>query len=95
MADSRRRRRLAFWLWLALGLSVWNVIFDYEIRTAANRYLYLQGLHASGKGPIVSVDAIMSPARVRGAVIASVFSGAIVTAGLFALNFATRRPARS
>lgn len=86
-----RGRRLAVWLWLALGLTVWNVIVDYEIRTAADRYLYLQGLHASGQGPRVSVDGIMRPAAARGVAVATAWSGAIVTAGLIVLNLASRQ----
>ena len=92
MPDSRSRRRLAVGLWLAFGLSAWNVIFDYEIRTAADRYLYLQGLHASGRGPSVSVDGVMRPAQVHGAIVASAWSGAIVAAGLLGLNLVARRP---
>lgn len=95
MPVSRRRLRVAAGLWLALGLFVWNVIFDYEVRTAADRYLYLQGLHAAGRGPSVGVDAVMRPATTRGALVATAWSGALVAAGLVAVNLAARQRAAS
>lgn len=91
MRASRRRLRIAAGLWLALGLFVWNVMFDYDVRTAAVRYLYLQGLHAAGRGPSVGVDAVMRPATTRGALVATAWSVSLVAVGLAAVNLAARQ----
>lgn len=94
MPDSRGWRRLAVGLWLALGLSVWNVVFDYEIRTAADRYLYMQTMYASGRGPRVGIDDVMRPAQAHGALIATIWGSAIVIAGLAAIAFSRGAPRR-
>jgi hypothetical protein len=89
MARERRLHWLII-LWLLFGFVIWNVIFDYEIRVATDEYLALQGAHDAGRGPSVTIDAVMGPAKMRGLRRASAWAGAAAAAGI-ALTLAVAR----
>jgi high-affinity Fe2+/Pb2+ permease len=51
MTGERRRIVLAAVLWAVLALILWNVIFDYGVRTAATGYLVARTAYLHGRGP--------------------------------------------
>ena len=55
----RRRRAWAAGLWLVLAFLVWNVRFDYGVRTAASAYINARALYLRGTGPRVEMSAAM------------------------------------
>ena len=58
-----RAARIAAGLWLAAGVVVWNLVFDRMIVDAGRDYVYRQQLHQRRRGPAVTIDEIMRPAR--------------------------------
>ncbi len=69
-----RARRVAVGLWIAFAVILWNVVFDHQVETAAKLYVYRQGLHEEGGGPLVTIDEVMRPAVAGGVLRASEWS---------------------
>jgi hypothetical protein len=82
MEGDRRAVRWLIALWLVFGFTVWNVVFDNEIRLATDAYLAHQGAHDAGAGPSVTIDSFMQPAKRRGLCRASMWGGAAAAAGI-------------
>lgn len=74
------------WLWLAFGLVVWNVIFDYQIKIATDTYVYEQ---ASGKEHPVHMEQMMWGATVRGVKVASFWTVVIMAIGFALLTYSS------
>ncbi|MDE3155261.1 MAG: hypothetical protein KGN76_09165 [Acidobacteriota bacterium] len=87
----KRSTALALGLWIALGVVVWNVVFDYEVRTAARQYVYEATLAFRGEAPPVGMDEMMRPAIARGVRLGTEWGGGLAVAGLAAIAWAGRR----
>lgn len=59
MTGDRRRIILAAALWAVFALILWNVLFDYGVRTAATRYLVQRSAFLHGHGPRVELSSSM------------------------------------
>jgi hypothetical protein len=59
MTGDRRRLILAAALWSVFALILWNVLFDYGVRTTASRYLVERSAFLRGHGPRVELSAAM------------------------------------
>jgi hypothetical protein len=66
-AGFRRHRTFTLVLagWLAAGFIVWNGVFDRMIQDAGREYVYRQQLFERNRGPSVTIEQIMSPARTQ------------------------------
>ncbi len=84
-------RRVAAWLWLALAVIVWNVVFDQVIIDAGRHYIEIATASAESNGPYLKIEDTMRPARSRALWMASGSAGAILVAGLAALRIARPR----
>ena len=59
MTGDQRRVVLAAALWAVFALILWNVLFDYGVRTAASRYLVERSAFLRGHGPRVELSSAM------------------------------------
>lgn len=59
MTGDRRRLILAAALWAVFALVLWNVLFDYGVRTTASRYLVERSAFLHGHGPHVELASAM------------------------------------
>jgi hypothetical protein len=59
MTDDQRRVVLAAALWAIFALILWNVLFDYGVRTTASRYLVQRSAYLHGHGPRVEMAPAM------------------------------------
>ena len=59
MTGDQRRVALAAALWAIFALILWNVLFDYGVRTAASRYLVERSAFLHGHGPRVELSSAM------------------------------------
>jgi hypothetical protein len=59
MTGDRRRVILAAALWAVFTLILWNVLFDYGVRTTASRYLVERSAFLGGHGPRVELASEM------------------------------------
>lgn len=72
--------RVVAGLWLAAGIIVWNLVFDRMIVNGGREYVYRQQLHERKRGPAVTIDEIMRPAR--GAAFRSATLASLLVMGL-------------
>ena len=59
MTGDQRRIVLAAALWAVFALILWNVLFDYGVRTTASRYLVARSAYLHGRGPRVELASAM------------------------------------
>jgi hypothetical protein len=59
MTGDQRRLVWAAALWAVFALILWNVIFDYGVRTAASRYLVERTAFLKGRGPAIELGPAM------------------------------------
>jgi hypothetical protein len=59
MTGEQRRIVLAAALWVTFALILWNVLFDYGVRTTASRYLVERSAYLHGHGPRVEMASAM------------------------------------
>ena len=59
MTGDRDRIVLAAALWAIFALILWNVLFDYGVRTTASRYLVERSAYLHGHGPRVEMASAM------------------------------------
>jgi hypothetical protein len=59
MTGDQRRIVLAAALWAVFALILWNVLFDYGVRTTASRYLVERSTYLHGHGPRVELASAM------------------------------------
>ena len=59
MTGDQRRIVLAAALWAIFALILWNVLFDYGVRTTASRYLVARSAYLHGHGPRVELASSM------------------------------------
>jgi hypothetical protein len=80
------RRRVAVWLWIALAVIVWNVVFDQVIIDAGRHYVEVATASAGSNGPYLNIQDTMRPARSRALWLATGSAGAILVVGFLALR---------
>jgi hypothetical protein len=83
------RRGLAV-LWFALGVALWNGVFDLYVSRGAREYLQLRAESELGLAPSPSMSEVMDRAQRMGAVAASLWAGAIVACGWVTVLLAGR-----
>ena len=83
--------RIARVLWLVWAVFLWNVVFDRVIVVAGRQYIAAAAQAAlNPAGPFANMDTWMRPAIMRGLWIATAAGGAVLVAGLIAINRAGR-----
>lgn len=81
---------MAFALWIALAVVVWNVVFDRVLVLAGRRYAHAAALAAQAPGAYLRVDDWMRPAAARGVRLATTAAGVVLAFGLVAIPLAAR-----
>ncbi len=89
-----RAVRVAAMLWVVLGVTVWNVVFDRLLVLAGRRYSHAAAVSFQRDGVYLQIDDWMRAATQRAIVVASVAGLTTVAAGLVAVTLAARRDRR-
>ena len=93
------RARVLAGLWLAIGLAVWNGVFDLYVSRGAREYGQKQAEAELRIGPPVSMATVMNDAKRDGLFAASAWALGIVAAGIGTIWVlrarGTSHPARS
>lgn len=90
---SRRERRLAV-LWLAVGLVLWNGVYDMTLGEGIKEYLFRSVLHEAGRGPRMSVAAVLDPFVFDAVWIATFWASLVTLAGLVTIRVMRRDPSK-
>ena len=89
MTAPRSVRRTALAVWILLGVVVWNGLYDLRISLGVRDYLLKQALFDLGQGPaIVLSDAMRDTVR-DALLVASLWAGIILAAGLWTIRALT------
>jgi hypothetical protein len=85
-----RSRRIAFGLWIALAVVVWNGLYDLRITLGVRNYLLEQALHEAGQGPaVIMADAMRVTVR-DAVIVATLWASIILAAGLWTVRTLTK-----
>ena len=88
------RRRLAFALWIAWAVLLWNVVFDHVIIVAGRNYIAAAD-RAFAQGIYENMDVWMRPAVSRAFWIASASAAAVLGTGAILGRLTKRTTARA
>jgi hypothetical protein len=90
---SRRERRLAL-LWLAVGLVLWNGVYDMTLGEGIKEYLFRSALHEAGRGPRVSIAGVLDPFVFDAVWVATFWASIVTLAGLVTIRVMRRAPGK-
>ena len=92
MTGDQRRVVLAAALWATFALILWNVLFDYGVRTTASQYLVERSAYLHGHGPRVDMASAMHAGIASSFRIASMLaSPCLIVAGALAVGAFRRK----
>jgi hypothetical protein len=95
MRKLERRERIAVAIWLVVALVVWNGVYDLLMTRGIKDYLLRQALHQAGRGPEVSMTALIDLAITEATWISTLWASVILLAGLITIRLLSNRVARS
>ena len=77
-----RARRWAIGFWIVMAVVVWNGLYDLRITLGVRDHLMKQALHDAGRGPAVTITEDMDATVKDAVLVASLWAGIILAAGL-------------
>ena len=86
-----RARRWAIGFWIVMAVVVWNGLYDLRITLGVRDHLMKQALHDAGRGPAVSITEDMDATVKDAVLVASLWAGIILAAGLATVILLTRK----
>ena len=81
-----RRESLAIAGWVILGVLLWNGIYDMVLGQGLREYLFRSALHDAGRGPLMSISAVVDPYIVDALWISTFWSLLVVLAGMLTIR---------
>ena len=86
-----RARRWAIGFWIVMAVVVWNGLYDLRITLGVRDHLMKQALHDAGRGPAVTITEDMDATVKDAVLVASLWAGIILAAGLGTVILLTRK----
>ena len=87
------RERLAVGVWIVLTLVVWNGVYDFLMFRGIKEYLLRNALHLAGRGPEVSMTALLDRAIDEAFWLSTLWASATLLAGMWTVRFLRARAA--
>ena len=91
MRKLHRYERIAVAVWLVVALVVWNGVYDLLMTRGIKDYLLRQALHQAGRGPEVSMTALIDLAITEAIWVSTLWASVILLAGLMTIRMLSRR----
>ena len=91
MRKLQRHERIAVAVWLVVALVVWNGVYDLLMTRGIKDYLLRQALHQAGRGPEVSMTALIDLAITEAIWVSTLWASVILLAGLMTIRMLSRR----
>jgi hypothetical protein len=95
MGRLSRRERLLVGLWLALGVALWNGVYDMTLGEGIKEYLFRSALHDAGRAPHVSIASVLDPYVFDASWVATFWASLVVLAGLVTIRLLRSAESRS
>jgi hypothetical protein len=86
-----RNERIAVTVWVIVAVVVWNGVYDLLMTRGIKDYLLRQALHQAGRGPEVSMTALIDLAITEATWVSTLWASAILLTGLMTIRLLTRR----
>lgn len=90
MAPLTRRERILVLVWLALGMALWNGVYDMTLGVGIKEYLFRSVLHEAGRGPAMSIAQVLDPFVFDALWVATFWASLVVLAGLLTIRLMRR-----
>jgi uncharacterized membrane protein SpoIIM required for sporulation len=85
-----RRERVLVVVWIIIGIVVWNGVYDFVMFRGVQAYLFRNALHELGRAPDSPMKLFMDNVIYDAVWIATLWSGAILLAGLLTIRSLSR-----
>lgn len=90
LASLTAGERLLVGLWLAVGVVLWNGVYDMMLGEAIKEYLFRSALYEAGRAPHVAIATVIDPGIDRAVRVASLWAAVVVLAGLVTIHVLRR-----
>lgn len=85
-----RGERVAVGVWIVLTLVVWNGVYDLLLTRGIKDYLLRNALHEAGRGPDVSMTALLDLTVTEAFWVSTLWASVILLAGLWTIRHLSR-----
>ena len=86
-----RREKIAVGLWLALGIGLWNAMYDQILEKGIKEYLFRSTLHEAGRAPQVAIATVLEPFLFDAVWVSTFWAGLVLLAGLLTIRMLRAR----
>lgn len=86
MRGLTRAERIAVGLWVVLAIVVWNGVYDVLLARGIKDYLLRNALHEAGRGPDVSMTALLDVTVTQAIWLSTFWASVILLAGLWTVR---------
>lgn len=86
MRRLHRAERIAVAFWIVLAVVVWNGVYDLLLTRGIKDYLLRNALHQAGRGPEVSLTALLDLTVSEAFWISTLWASVILLAGLWTVH---------
>jgi hypothetical protein len=81
-----RRERILVGVWVALGVLLWNGVYDMTLGEGIKEYLFRSALHDAGRGPQVTIASVLDPFVVDALWVSTFWASLVMLAGLVTIR---------
>lgn len=85
-----RRERVLAGLWVALGIALWNGVYDMTLGEGIKEYLFRSALHDAGRAPHVSIATVLDPFVFDAVWVSTFWASLVMLAGLVTIRVMRR-----
>lgn len=86
MRRLERTERIAVGVWIVLAITVWNGVYDLLLTRGIKDYLLRNALHQAGRGPEVSMTAILDFTVSEAFWVSTLWASVLLFAGLWTVR---------
>ena len=87
----RRPEKIAIALWVALGIGVWNAMYDQILEKGIKEYLFRSTLHEAGRAPQVAIATVLQPFLFDAVWVSTFWAALVMLAGLLTIRMLRAR----
>ena len=87
----RRPEKIAIALWVALGIGVWNAMYDQILEKGIKEYLFRSTLHEAGRAPQVVIANVLQPFLFDAVWVSTFWAALVMLAGLLTIRMLRAR----